>query len=329
MKIKPPLPLYDGKFFIDNSFFTNLQRCRRQAVYENIHRLVPDTKRTALEYGTCIHKVLEARYKLFHIPTSEFLANHFEEAFQKAFADYVIDFDEWRNVDYAQAQLLAYFKLYANEDFKIIGEGCELPFTIHLFDHVNPQELKAFDNVTNQELTIPAGATLPVHFWGRIDLVIRRDFEILVMDHKTSSQGGSTIFDEYYTGAQFKGYAWALTQILQQPVKGVLLNILVGRRPTKTGKAFEFLRQPVLYSDYQIAEWKENITKHIQNFLSTYALQTAEDVDLLHNPQSCIHKYGRCNFYDVCRLQQPDLRDLHLSSTLYKHNTWTPISTDK
>ncbi len=131
---------------------------------------------------------------------------------------------------------------------------------------------------------------------------------------------GPSYFREFDLSSQIKGYGWAVRETLGQTLEGFIVNALGIRRPTKTGKAFEFQRYTVRFTDVDLNEWKED-TLHV---ISTFLAHCAEGY-LPRHTKWCVAKYGECQYYNVCVLPS-EHRATMLASGDYKDVTWNPLN---
>jgi len=160
---------------------------------------------------------------------------------------------------------------------------------------------------------------LHVYWTGKIDALIQFTEGYFVMDHKTTSVAGPGFFKEFELSQQTIGYTWAARQIFSLPIRGLLLNALIGRAPSKTGVALTFERQRYIYRDDQLEEWKSDVQSLINDYL--FCLQTG---DFPRKTKSCVSKYGTCGYHEVCSAP-PSMRSHILSSDIYEPYTWTPL----
>jgi len=161
---------------------------------------------------------------------------------------------------------------------------------------------------------------LKVYIIGKIDLAVRQMNGIWALDHKTSSRLGDTFWSKWPVSPQMKTYCYALWKMFGELPRGAILNVLVTRRPTKTGTSIDFERQPFSYSQELLEEWEHNTLLTISNFLAMAVHQ-----EFPPNDSNCIRIYGKCPYYDVCALE-PHLRIPFLHTSTYAPVTWDPTS---
>ena len=146
------------------------------------------------------------------------------------------------------------------------------------------------------------------------------DSTIRVIDHKTTSMGGDTFFDDFTLSQQTVGYAWAASQLAGTPVTEFLLNALMIRKPTRTGKGIEFERRSFFYPQYMQDEWKTDVLASVESFVFS----------MLHGSfpkytKWCMGKYGSCQYHSVCS-SPPQARDFVLSTDMFSNVSWSPLN---
>jgi hypothetical protein len=318
-----PLRLTDGVLFIDNSSFSLIMECQRKAGLGLSLKRKANKDESALNFGKIMHKSLEYRYATVG---SGFVTADVEAKMVQVLADgfsqHTPPEGDFRTLDQAVACIEAYNLRYPQEDFEILEVnghcGTETPFAIPLC------ELEVNDTIWVQDVNDPEPRevyirNLPIVFTGRIDLNIQDALGIWVFDHKTTSIGGANFFAEFYTATQFKGYCWATKQLTGRMPSGAIINGLINRRPTRTGKSIEFIRDHVNLDATVIDEWFHTFTAGINQYIHSIKHQ-----QFPMSTTSCISKYGRCEFYNVCSLPVGQ-RELMLRSGEYTDRTWDPI----
>ena len=172
--------------------------------------------------------------------------------------------------------------------------------------------------------------TLRIMFTGKIDRVVRYHGELYVFDHKTSSMGGPNFFSEFYTAMQFRGYKWALEQIMGESVSGVIVNGIICRPPVKSdGRVnYDMDRHVIPISDEHRDEWMNSYLLGVREWLDCIINQInfpdAPEQAFPIRTGSCFAKYGTCEFYDVCCLPTSQRASM-LSTGLFEDHSWSPL----
>lgn len=301
------LGLYE--LHVDNSAKELFETCSRAAEYYTVKRRESAGERAALFYGGVVHQALVPR-KL-NQPNWEQLQ---EQLVIKAFSDHPPALDEWRTAERCLDTLRFYNKTYPldAEPFKLVPDTVELGFKLP----IGVAELDS--DVTTHAGTFHVNKV--VLMWtGRLDAIVSYDGQLLIMDHKTTSILGPTFYDDFVIGSQMLGYTWAARK-LGFDVKGLLLDVIGARKPTKSGVGNELQRQRYFYSQEHIDEWEHDTFTAITDFLEHLCRGYFKK-----STKWCFGRYGRCQYWDVCT-QIPTQREAMLQSDMYKNVTWSPLN---
>lgn len=163
-----------------------------------------------------------------------------------------------------------------------------------------------------------ANAPQPYLLCGHLDRVVSFNDDLYVMDRKTSiSTLGSYWFDQWSPSNQMTLYALAGKIMLNQPVKGVILDaaqVLI-EKPNAFARGFAYRTAD------QLDEWLHDLR---------YFLKEAEDYATANyypqNDTAC-NKYGGCQFREVCS-RSPSVREQYLRSSFDKtdlNSAWNPF----
>ena len=324
-----PLPLRDGDtLFIDNSSMEPFVTCPRLAQYVIARGLKPAGEKVPLIFGGIIHKILEVRYRALtalHAQTQE-VTNVMLATAEREFAKWTPPEDEFRNYSCAVEFIRRYQEQYPFESFEVVrlpnGDPViEYPFALPLGTIEINTEMWVRD-VTSGEVSKRHVGTLKVVWIGRIDFAYRSQNGggIYGMDHKTTSIMGPSFADQFILSHQLHGYAWALEQIVGERVEGVVVNGLGIRKPTKTGKAFEFQRPLIPIQRDLLNEWKVDCLHIISDFV-----EMAIRGYMPKHTVWCTGKFGTCPFHKVCTLASEDQREIMLNSGEFQKNEWSPL----
>lgn len=302
--------LIDGAFVIDNSNFEVITTCPRAALYQILHKRKSAGHKAALNFGGGIHAGLEVRYKspeaTVYVLPQTYSAQC--EALMAYLEKNPIRDDEFRTPTFAAEVLRQYNQNYTSEPFSVIQDS-------------------QGSGLVELAFAVPIGEVsgIPCVWSGKVDIAIQWEGRYWVLDHKTTSILGSTYFNQFYNSNQMIGYCWALEHVLGQQVAGALINVLAIRRPTKTGKSIEFVRQRFEYPRSRIEEWQGNTLSIIENFFHECEkpLENESERFPMHT-QWCIAKFGQCQYFDVCTVPSQQRMQM-LNSGLYEDITWSPL----
>lgn len=309
-----PLPLRgDSDLLIDNSSLERFVTCPRSAQYAIARRLNPAGERVALVFGGIIHKVLEARYRAttaLHAQDASVERVMLATA-EREFSKWSPPEDDHRTYSCAVEFIRRYGEAYPFESFEVVRgrDGApmiEVPFAIPL------------GKVTRSD-----GKEINVIWTGRIDMVYlsTNGGGLYVMDHKTTSIMGPSYFSTFDISHQLYGYAWAVETLCGRPVDGVLINGIGIRRPTRTGKAFEFERKLIPVSRGLLDEWKLDTMHIVADFI-----EMCQRGYLPKHTAWCVGKFGECPFKKVCTLETNEQREVMLTSGEFVKNEWSPLT---
>lgn len=312
---------------IDNTSLEHFQECARRAQYYLIEGREPATPATALSFGGAIHKALEV---IIRYGVTEQTKHEAKARLIQHFDAHPVGPDEYRNLDMALSVFDRYTTKHPLELWEVMKDANGEPMVEISFEcplgsltlngpiRRAPRDcIVGCDDASATEFFVK---TLYILWTGRIDAILYWDGEHWVLDHKTTSIAGPGFFNDFILSQQTVGYAWAGSNLLKLPVKGLVLNALMARRPTKTGVSIEFDRRRYIYSPEMLHEWEENTLATVSDFIAHlqrgfFPMQT----------KWCQGKYGQCKYHEVCVLGRQH-RLPYLQSELFRDVTWSPLA---
>lgn len=321
-QVRPLLERIDGTddyiLRIDNSTLEKFQTCSRAAEHYCIARRQRHGT-AAMNFGSAIHLGLETFYRkgFSHLPEAVSNALELYSRFQQS------DPDEWRTSTILEDTLIKYHDKYSkDEPISVIRDDKNVPMVEIPFSLVLGEILldKKIDSYTSPDL--PTYIHKLIILWsGRIDLAANYgDDSIYVVDHKTTSIGGPQFFADFMLSQQMVGYNWALRKLLpSHRITGIVVNAIIQRKPTRTGRALEFERQVYFHQDWHINEWERDVIAEVERFVTCFISNSWPKAT-----KWCFGKYGKCEYHDVCTLP-PEQRHLMLQSREYSNVTWSPL----
>lgn len=158
----------------------------------------------------------------------------------------------------------------------------------------------------------------PYLLCGHLDRVVSFHDELYVMDRKTSiSTIGTYYMDQWTPSNQMTLYSLAGKVMLNQPVKGVIIDAaqVLLEKPNAFARGFAYRTED------QLAEWLTDLR---------YFLREAEDfatADYWPQNDTACTKFGGCQFQEVCS-KSPGVRETYLAAMFDKtdHNqAWNPF----
>jgi hypothetical protein len=159
---------------------------------------------------------------------------------------------------------------------------------------------------------------LKVIWTGRQDMLTQEAEGIFVLDHKTTTILSANFFAEFENSSPALGYTWAASEEFGIECRGLHLNAIALRRPSRAGVQFEVQRKHYFYHRERLDEWRYNTLVLVSDFFS--------HLDRGYFPQEtkwCVGKYGPCKYLDVCSMP-PSQRHAMLYSNTFEDVTWNP-----
>lgn len=287
---------------VNSSSLSIIQTCPRKARYLLHDKWRAKTVAPALSFGTAIHKALEIFYS--HPKAERELPRNFDEVAPllahgheppethflydalKAFVAAAQPLAALPDVDKRSIAsgvwvLSHYFKTYLTD-----------PYVIYRDEH---------GPVTERTFSVPfwEDHDLRVELFGTIDFALRNEAsgEILIGDHKTSSQLGSDFLNRVKPNHQYTGYIVGAQRALGIPSENFLINaIQVKARPlTARGGPPTFTRQITRRTQDDIAEFQEALLWAVWSYLGW----EKSSIWPIGNVDACA-MWGGCQFLDVC-----------------------------
>lgn len=277
----------NDSIIISPSALEAFTKCPRMFQYEWLERYQQDEGKAALTFGSAIHAAMKLLYLLPPSTPPDVKTLRVHHLLQEVWKVAPTPIGDYRTCELAKDVMGEYIDQYKDRDFPI-------------------------SSVVENTFIVPLGqiGQRNVFLRGKLDLTTRLTDNLWGVDHKTSSVGGDLLMPQYYCSSQFKAYTYALNKLFpKDKVQGIIVNVLIVRKPSKTGKGTEFLRIPLEYPSDVLEEWVSNTMYIAQLMLHNYHVGTFPQ----HTSQ-CIHRFGRCSFYDICTLPRKARQPL-LTST--------------
>lgn len=302
----------------------------------------------ALGHGIAMHAGLQAWYQgLLDEKDSVTRMKEAVAAIEKAWnPDHPKD--DFRTLERAQRLMLEYIRAFPSETFKVLA--VEVPFLLSL----TPQAWLTCENswyVKDEQMGLyeyrpPAmvdadGNTLhhercraeadengncencgfpceEIEYGGIIDLIVQfgsAQSTIYVVDHKTTSQLGSTYFLQFNPNNQITGYCWGAEQLSNSKVAGAIINALcmttAGNMKVGSETRSITSRTQADYIEFRSdVIWKCN------------AIATARRTGVWpKSTDQCQGKYGMCGYHSIHVLGDESERQLR-RETDYVKRVW-------
>ena len=314
----------------DSTALEKIARCHTAGYYYLVRGREPHAKNAALTFGGAEHAGVEKLFLGGDSATQD-------RAITQYFTDNPAPPDEYRTLPMA-LQVMQHYREqmqvrvdYKEESVRSDDHGLivERPFEIP----IGVLELNC--DIQLPQWTEPQRVdNIHVAWSGRIDRVSFINNYSRVVDVKTSSMGGDQFIQTFHLSPQTIGYVWASQQMwpeleirgfaldaiyLKKPTKGNAMIGLMEKGPRGGEPALQFFRAFFEYSQLRIDQWQANTMAEIEDFIFSlkrnfFPLRT----------QHCFNKFGRCPYFDVDVIDNPDVRIKVLESDAFKDVTWDP-----
>ena len=155
------------------------------------------------------------------------------------------------------------------------------------------------------------------NYGGIIDRLVELDDGVYVMDTKTTSGWVNERYIEgFQLSSQFRGYVWLARQA-GYDCRGAFLDAIHLDTRYHKVKASDFVREKILYSDEQIAEWHDDCIDTTNLIESWKGAGGAERWP--QNDQRCFDWNKPCPYWRLCTAVIPEHE-----MEYYKEEPWTP-----
>lgn len=246
--------------------------------------------------------------------------------------------DDFRTLERAQKLFLKYVEVYPQESFKILS--VEVPYTLPLTPPAwltCPNSWLVRDEVTgiygydpeygigcdetriiNEGECANCGRALePIEYGGIYDLLVQFGTStIYVVDHKTTSQLGSTYFLQFNPNNQITGYIWGARSLSGRPVAGAIINALCLTTAGNMVIDPQRTRDMTSRTESDFIEFRSDV------IWKCNAIATARRTGIW--PKStgmCQTKYGMCGYHSIHVLADEGERQLR-RETDYVKRVW-------
>lgn len=348
--ILTPIPDSLGHFLmvIDNSSMETFTTCPRYSDYHVRYAREAHARNAALTFGGACHKGWESIERdegnahCFEVPligtnktaTSMRIWTEADTAQRvlRYFTENPAPPDEYRTPTTA-LELLAHYRVrrtFPDYQWEVLSDSngllIERPFELPL----GVLEVGAWIQLPQWEQKQWV-AFIHVAWSGKIDLFAHCNGKNRVADNKTSSIGGDQFVQDFRLSNQTVGYVWAGRQLFPElNIDGFCLNAAVLKKPGKGQGLMErgprggdpplsFFRAYFDYEPEQIAEWEHNALTLCEDFVACLV----RDYFPQHT-KWCFSKYGKCQYHDICCLNNQQVRMNMLQSEMFKDVTWDP-----
>lgn len=312
-----PLPwlYYDkakGKFImiVDNHLMSTYRGCPQHFFNSHVlglKRKLEGAEAKAervwfLEFGICLHEMLEEYYKTFRDPyfdMTQFCTKRAAELWAEHQMDDFAEEKEYKSIGGLKGfigLLIQYVTILSPENEKLRVLGTEVSFG------------------KNLEVPLYIDENLEVYLSGRMDLIVDDGYFICPMDHKSFAVFKGDVALRYATDEGPTGYVYALSvvlpdlvpeeMILKRDCSKILMN-LISKAPTKDPRD-RFKRVSLRKTSWELEQYKFRMgatAKHMLEDVGRIAL----GLPIHRNTQVCQNWMHRtCSYFDICRQQSRD-----------------------
>ena len=207
-------------FILDNTMLSDFDTCPTRYYWRHIRSLVlVDDNRAPLDFGTAMHSALEAFYQSGDM--------------KSAFTAFVLA-----------------MKNAATDDTRSLENGIKILY--EYFEKWNPEPFQ----VVQVETAIQWELSRDLIFCGKIDLIIKWNNQIHIVDHKTSAQINNFCPKPNH---QFTGYIFGAKVLGHNPV-GAMINLVAVLSPnTKIPLMDRFHRVLTTRTEFELNDWKHHV----------------------------------------------------------------------
>lgn len=307
-----PLPWlsYDefkGKFImiVDNHLMSTYRSCPEHFVNAHVLGLRRKSSSTGservwfLEFGICLHEMLEKYYLNFRSPTFDMVRFCTKEAAATWAEHRMHEFSEEKECKSIGGLagfielLIQYTLVLSPENEKLRVLGTEVSFG------------------RNLEVPLYVGPEIEIYLSGRMDVIVDDGYFICPMDHKSfaSFRGDMTL--KYATDEGPTGYVYALSSvlssllppdlILKRDCSKILMNLISKARTADSKDRFK--RIPVRKTAWQLEIYRQRMVATARRmFEDLHNLACSNERSTYRNTQVCQNWFNRnCQYFDICR----------------------------
>ncbi len=284
MKFEPVAPAA-----LDSSMVQTYVDCPSKFYLEYVLGLKPSEPNPALSYGTIWHGALEILAKENDLEVA--LAYIDENEHHLPLFD-----DKNRTAARMQADLLAYAGEYASVDAS--------------------QKILAIEK--GFDLELPSG----IRYCGRIDQVREAGpIGLFPLDHKSTTFLDHQYYHRMEMGFQFKGYAWALDQLIPgERVERAMVDVY---HILKTKTNFE--RKSFIYGPRVMADWLNSISRITEQIMEGLTKHLHDPDHWFMNFRSC-GDYGGCPFQAVHKMEDVGNARNNTLEMFFEVRRWDPLA---
>ncbi len=250
------------------------QQCPRLYYWRFVCDLMPKTTALPLTFGKAVHAGLAAHY------SKQASTPHIVSTYDEACAE-----EAWlpaeqqllrEQQEYAVYVTDHYVRHYDTEPFQVLAP--EVEGDIELGDH---------------------------RYYFRADALISMKGNPWLLEHKTTSQLGSTFFNKFRNDGQISMYCYGIWKTLDMRPVGVLINAI---RKSRKMDAVKFEREVVMRPQAQLEDYVANFTRQTDRIAHLHDKFSHEKGAWLMYTGACTAYHRSCDYLDLCLTDTKDIR---------------------
>lgn len=266
---------------ISHSRLQHYQTCPRLYYWRFVRNLVPTRTPLPLIVGKAVHAGLASHYAKEGKPT-----DHAHEMFDEVRAE-----EPWMREEleglatqekYVDYILERYMEHWTDEPWTVLAPEIEGHIELREGEHL---------------------------FFFRADLLISWRGRPWLLEHKTTSQLGTTFFNRFRNDGQITSYCYGIWKKLGHRPVGALINAI---RKTRNLEGVEFARDVVMRSEKQLTDYMDQVALQCDDIETVIKAEYPED-DVrpwyMHTG-SCNNWNRQCDFTELCYSFKPGLLEL-------------------
>ena len=311
---------------VDNHLLSTYRNCPQHYVNRHIQGIRRKAVKTEhaeriwfLEFGICLHEMLELYYKNFRKPDFDMLEFATKVASKLWVAREMGEFAE-------------------EKEYKALGgligfTGLLVQYATILSPQNEHLRVLATEVSFGKNLEVKLGSSLmgfcDFYLSGRIDLLVDDGYFICPLDHKTKACFKGELLD-HLTDEGPTGYIYALKQILPSLVpedmilkrdcSKILMNYI--SKATTTDPSARFKRIVIRKTEWELEQYRHRMistcNKLFEDVLA-YVLEFPVD----RNTMACMNWMRRqCTYFDICRQQSAQGVEATINNGFIKAPLW-------
>lgn len=294
----------DSTFF-DNTALSSYKDCPRKYYLRHVLDWRSEGTSLPLVFGLAWHSAMDAVWRMAKKVPKEELPSYGLAAF----------LETWEGQGHPAELTLEQIESYSPRTPSVAHEM--------LVGYVNARH-GMMQSVELLSLEQPFAVPLPqldnVWYVGRLDKVVQATGQLLVLEHKTTTEykkdGGfrSTYVEGWYSDSQCKGYQYG-GALFFPGLKQVWVDAALVH--AKVHNAFRFI--PIEHQMPLLQEWITDT----KDWIARIHADTARGY-FPKNENSCVGKFGACQFLDICRTTS-DPERLSTPPAGYVKEKWQPF----